>query len=46
MMTSKTALYKGSVIYDVHKEDRGKRGWGHEILGNFADGCGWFLEWG
>ena len=40
-MISKTALYKGSVIYDVHKEEeRRKRGWGHEILGNFADGCG------
>ena len=27
-----------SFIYDVHEEG------GHEIFGNFADGCGWF--WG
>ena len=31
-------LVVGVIIYDVQKEEVC-----HEVLGNFADNCGWFL---
>ena len=36
-------IFQRSFIYNIHKEDRGRRSRGHKILTNFANGCASFF---